>query len=87
MNTNKRVLELLNSNNFDTKSIEGSDKYHAFSVGIVGHDDISLELLFVESDDEDMVSFCSPGLFEYGDGDFVAVLNAMNEIVNQESFC
>lgn len=86
MNTNERVLELLNSNNFDTRSIEGSDKYHAFSVGVVEHDDISLELLFVESDDGDMVSFCSPGLFEYGDDDFVAVLNAMNEMSIKNPF-
>lgn len=86
MNTNERVLELLNSNDLDTKNIEGSDKYHMFSVGVVGHDDISLELFFVESDDDDMISFCSAGLYEYGDDDFVAVLNAMNEMSIKNPF-
>lgn len=81
MNTTaKRVIQLLNRNNLVTATIEETEKFHHFSIGVEGHDDITFNLYFVENEDNDIITFCSPCIYEYGDDDFVATLNGMNEM-------
>lgn len=63
-----------------TTLIEGTDNLHVFSVGMVGEDDIDLRLMYVANSDNDVVSLCSPCVYEYDDDDFAATINAMNEL-------
>lgn len=55
MTTSEQVLELLNSNDMETKPVEGADRCHLFSVGVVGQEDIDINMLFVENDDNDIL--------------------------------
>lgn len=84
--TTVQVLKILNSIDIETVPVEGTDKCHQFSTGVVGHDDIELNFLYLESDDNDFITFCSPGIYEYNDDEFPEVINAMNEMSIYNSF-
>lgn len=78
--TTQKVLQLLNSNNIKTSTIEGAEKYHKFSVSVEGYDDITLNSYFVEDEDDDIITFCTPGIYDYNNEEFVAVIDALNEM-------
>lgn len=82
----KQILDLLNSNGFKTTPAEDVDKCHIFSVGMVDDDDFELKLMYMENEDEDILSFCSPCVYEYNDDDFVETINAMNELSIKNPF-
>lgn len=84
--TTKRVVELLNKNNYDVKPAEDEDRVYYFTTGVVGYDDIRLGFLYMENDDPDVVTFCSPAIYEYQDDDFAAVINAMNDMAIHNNF-
>lgn len=80
MDTTKQVLHLLNSNNLETTALKHYEKFHLFSIGVEGYDDISVNLLYIQNDDDDIITFCSPALYEYNENDFSAVIAAINEM-------
>lgn len=78
MNTTKQVLQLLNSKNLETTTLEDYDKFHMFSMRLEGYDDIIVNLLYIQNDDDDIITFCSPAVYEYNQNDLSAVIAAIN---------
>lgn len=80
MKTSERVVGLLNNNGLRTSIVEGLDGAHIFSTSMVDSDDTAVDLMYLENEDDDIISFCTPSVYEYDDDDFAVVINAINEI-------